>query len=435
MEATRWEENSDGSSDSLLGALAPPRVVGAEDLLLSSSDEDGAFPRMRGRPKVVTGARSRFIVGEKLGEGAYGTVKEGIDETSMRIVAIKIVDLRRLRKVRGGVEGIEREVAVQKKLKRHANLIELVDVVRDAAKSKMYIILEMANGCSVQELAEAAPGGRVPESQVANLVFQTLTGLQTMHGRGIVHRDIKPANLMLTSAGGLKISDFGVAEFLDGFKSDDSVSRTSGSPAFQAPEIAKGEQDYSGMKVDVWALGVTVFYLVTGDIPFKGDNLIALFDSISTGSYVTPDMLQPDCVDVLSHMLEVDWRKRWSVDELLKHPWVARGSRSLSPEQREKDNWVPVPRKEFGILNVVKRMYDIDEPAQPSAEPPSTPRTARASPTEGTGVWHNWLLGGDAPDSDAPRASGSSARPAPVAEPQTQPQAAPAPASSDCVLM
>lgn len=345
----------------------------------SSSDDESddffGYPsslqrrRSYAKPKTVRGTKTSFILGGKLGEGAYGIVKEGIDEQSLRIVAVKVLDLRRLRKLRGGMEGVEREVAVQKRLKRHVNLIELIDVVRQPAKNKMYIVLEMANGCTAHELADAVEGKRLPESQVANFTFQTLKGLQYMHGKGVVHRDIKPSNLILNVSGDLKISDFGVAEFLNEYNVDDQVSRTSGSPAFQAPEIATGVQGYSGMKVDVWALGVSVYLLLTGKIPFESDNLVALFDLIAKGEYEEPTSLNEGCRDVLRAMLTVDWEKRSSVDDLLKHPWVVRGGAELSEAQRIEKGWVPIPRKDFRILEVVKRMYNTE--VETTAQEPS----------------------------------------------------------------
>lgn len=320
-------------------------------------------PRAKRPPKSIAGTKSSFILGDKLGEGAHAIVKEGMDQLSLRIVAVKILDMRRLRRVRGGLDAVDREIAVQKRLKRHPNLIELIDVVRQKAKNKMYIILEMANGCPVQSLLDAAPQKRLVESQVVNFAYQTLVGLQYMHGKGVVHRDVKPSNLMLTANGILKISDFGVAEFLDEYDSEDNVSRTSGSPAFQAPEIARGEHGYSGMKVDVWALGVSLYLMLSGRIPFEGESLIDLFQNIGEGKYDILEGVSDECQHVIACMLTVDWKERISVDDLLKNAWISRGAIDLSPQQREEKGWMHIPKKEFGILDVVKRMYVTDDDA------------------------------------------------------------------------
>lgn len=365
------------TNSSVQSHLLPNTLFRASSGFLSSdsSDDDDdddndasifgtSYPRPTRPPKSIQGTKTSFILGAKLGQGAYAVVKEGIDEQSLRIVAVKILDLRRIRRVRGGVEAIEREVSVQKRLKRHQNLIELIDVIRQQPpKMKMHIILEMATGCSVHELAESAPERRLCESQVANFTHQALTGLHYMHGKGVVHRDIKPSNMMLSANGILKISDFGVAEFLDEYNSDDNVSRTSGSPAFQAPEIANGEHGYSGMKVDVWALGVSMYMLLTGCIPFQGDTLVALFENISRGEYEPMADISSEAQDIIAKMLTVSWRERASVEELLKHSWVVRGAVEISSEEKDKRGWMVVPKKEFGILEVVKRMFEEDAAA------------------------------------------------------------------------
>lgn len=299
------------------------------------------------------------MLGNKLGDGAFATVKEAIDETTLRIVAVKAIDTRRIRKLRGGLDAVQREIAVQKRL-RHDNVIELIDVVRVPNKSRLYIVLELANGCSVEELA-ALGDGKLPEHQVANIVAQTLAALHYMHGRGVVHRDVKPSNLMLSASGVVKISDFGVAEFLDEYKDDDNVSRTSGSPAFQAPEIATGEIKYSGMKVDVWALGVTTYLLLTGKVPFFSESLVGLFDVIGKGVYETPENVSEGARDVIRRMLTVDWRQRAGVDELLKHSWITKAGIEKSESSGWRSTWVDIPKRDSSVMPILKRMYNDEK--------------------------------------------------------------------------
>lgn len=354
----------------------------------SGDDDDDVFgalspapSRSHKPPKRVRGSRTTFILGDKLGEGAYATVKEGIDENSLRIVAVKILDLRRLRRQRV-LASVDREVAVQKALKRHRNIIEQIDVIRPAApKTSMYIVLEMATGCTVADMLKASPNNCLVESQVANLCYQTLCGLAYIHGKGVVHRDIKPDNLMLLVDGTLKISDFGVAEFLNKYEEDDNVTRTSGSPAFQAPEIARGDTDYSGTKVDVWALGVTVYMLLSGSVPFKGDMLLALFDNIVSGDYKQLEDVSPECQEAISAMLTMKWEERPGVEQLLRLPWFTDiGAVERSQQEKENLGWMPVPKKQFRILDVVKRMYMNDEDVAPSSVSPSTAGPAVAAP-------------------------------------------------------
>lgn len=372
------------SSANSTTVFQPASFLSSDD----SSDDDHLFAltpsyRRRKKPRRINTPRSTFIIGGKLGEGAYGTVREGIDEHSLKIVAIKILDTKRLRKLRGGVEAIRREVAIQRKLRRHKNLIELIDAVEAKEKSKIYIILEMANGSTVQQLADRAQDRRLPESQVQNFAFQTLKGLQYMHGKGVVHRDIKPANLMLTASGLLKISDFGVAEFLNEYDKDDNVSKTSGSPAFQAPEIATGALGYSGRKVDVWALGVTIYYLLTGKIPFEADNLYLLFELIGRGEYEEPEWMNEPCKQVLREMLTVDWEKRSGVDQLLKNSWVTRGDQTLTQDEQKERGWIPVKTRQSEILNNLGDYCKTDEQDGPVPQrgPATTASASTASQT------------------------------------------------------
>ncbi|CAN8065021.1 unnamed protein product [Agarophyton chilense] len=384
---SHWSRSSDDPADFLFPRRTAPDAHGApfaQDSFpfsfdSSSSDED--FPSAPRRPKFIQGTKSSFLLGEKLGEGAFAVVKEGIDQNSLRLVAVKVLDMRRVRKMRGGTDAVLREVRIQKKLKRHPNLIELIDVIRPKNSSKTYIVLELANGCTLAELAERN-GGTLPHTQVANYAYQVLRGLHYMHGKNVVHRDIKPANMMVTTNGTLKISDFGVAEFLDEYNQEDNVSRTSGSPAFQAPEIARGDEDYSGMKVDVWALGISIFFLVTGQIPFHGENLMQLFENIGAGEFEMPENLPEDLTDVLHKMLTVDWRERQGVSELLRHPWILQGSAVVPDAQKEELKWAKVPAVRVNILDAVKRLYGNDEDMIQTSTltddvPPSDP-----SPTE-----------------------------------------------------
>lgn len=357
---------SNSSKLSQLGKTLPDiaNANAAGPSLWSSSDEDdpgessGSFSSnfpsktMPQKVKMV----DKYIIGAKIGEGAYAVVREGLNVETLRIVAVKVVDMRRLRKIRGGVENMKREVKVQKTLKRHPQLIELLSVYEDTAKSKCYLFMEMGTGCTVQELIDRAPGKRLSTSQAAYILHQTLSGLLYMHRRGIVHRDIKPSNIMLNANSEVKIADFGVAEFLDQYDREDNVTRTSGSPAFQAPEIANGEEGYSGMKVDVWAVGVSAYFMLVGRIPFESDNLLGLFRAIAAGKYNIPTELGESICDAIQQMLRVDWHERPSVEELLRHPWIARADRLPSPQKQEEDDWVKVPRKHFTVLEVANNM-------------------------------------------------------------------------------
>lgn len=355
-----------------LGGVGTAEINGLGAATGSNTLNDFSRPKKRrSPPRTITGAR-KWLLGERIGTGASSTVRAGIDVTSLQIAAVKVLDMRKLRRTRGALDRIKCEIKILRAL-NHTNVIALRDVVDDPVRNRKYLVLEMVNGASLQDLIQKegtgtiGQGNRLPDTQVANFAHQTLIALEYVHGRGYVHRDVKPANLLVTSTGVLKLSDFGVAELLDVYDSEDRVSKTLGSPAFQAPEIASGADEYSGTRVDVWALGVTLFYLLTGNVPFQADSHIGLFREIAKGEYVYPqdkDIVIPEmaknCID---KMLKVDFKERWSVDQLLKDPWIQLGAEPRTKAEQKTLGWTHVEAKNFNVLELVNRYLEGDSPS------------------------------------------------------------------------
>lgn len=198
----------------------------------------------------------KYVMGDVLGEGSYGKVKEVLDSETLSRRAVKILTKRKLRRIPNGEQNVQREIQLLRDL-RHKNVIELIDVLYNDEKQKMYLIMEYCVG-GLQELVDSAPEKKLPLFQVHKYFRQLIFGLEYLHGRGVIHKDIKPGNLLLTLDQTLKISDFGVAEALETMSVDDTCITAQGSPAFQPPEIATGQEIFSGFKVDIWSSGVTL---------------------------------------------------------------------------------------------------------------------------------------------------------------------------------
>ncbi|XP_045493210.1 serine/threonine-protein kinase STK11 isoform X2 [Colias croceus] len=284
----------------------------------------------------------KYVMGDVLGEGSYGKVKEMLDSETLCRRAVKILKKRKLRRIPNGEQNVQREIQLLRIL-RHKNVIELVDVMYNDEKQKMYLVMEFCVGV-LQDMLESSPGKKFPQHQAHDYFTQLLDGLEYLHGQGVVHKDIKPGNLLLTLDQTLKITDFGVAEALDMFSPIDTCYTGQGSPAFQPPEIANGAETFSGIKVDIWSSGVTLYNMTTGRYPFEGDNVYRLLTAIGRAEPAPPppDVGAP-LARLLAHMLQRDPALRPTVDEIRRHDWVRAipplqpGEKIVSPRSRRSD--------------------------------------------------------------------------------------------------
>ncbi|XP_061878701.1 serine/threonine-protein kinase STK11 isoform X1 [Entelurus aequoreus] len=297
----------------------------------------------RKRAKLI----GKYLMGDLLGEGSYGKVKEMLDSETLCRRAVKILKKKKLRRIPNGEANVKkkpeltqtardhhvtareyendglyntREIQLLRRL-QHKNVIQLVDVLYNEEKQKMYMVMEYCV-CGMQQMLDSVPEKRFPIFQAHGYFCQLLDGLEYLHSQGIVHKDIKPGNLLLTTDGALKISDLGVAEALHPFAEDDTCRTSQGSPAFQPPEIANGLDTFSGFKVDIWSAGVTLYNITTSLYPFEGDNIYKLFENIGKGEFTIPEECGPPLSDLLRGMLEYDPAKRFSIQNIRQHNWV-----------------------------------------------------------------------------------------------------------------
>lgn len=236
---------------------------------------------------------------------------------TLRRVAVKIMKGKKLRKIPNGQENVKREISLLRRL-QHPNVVELIEVLYNDAKEKMYVVMEFCCG-ELQDLVEKSPSRKLEIDMARHFFIQLIDGLLYLHSKSVIHRDIKPGNLLISVDGTLKISDFGVADCLSMFSENLICTSTAGSPAFQAPEIATGKETFDGTKADVWAAGVTLFFLVTGKYPFSGGNVFHLFENIAKGAFDLPQV-DPLLRDLLAKMLTKDPCDRISVYQISQHP-------------------------------------------------------------------------------------------------------------------
>ncbi|KAK7100957.1 serine/threonine-protein kinase STK11-like isoform X2 [Littorina saxatilis] len=290
-------------------------VLGAAMFIHRVNSNDIVYQPRRRRAKLI----GKYLMGDVLGEGSYGKVKEMLDTESLFRRAVKILKRKKLRKIPNGEQNVQREIQLLKRL-HHKNVIHLVDMLYNEEKQKMYMIMEYCV-TELQEMLESVPERKFPVWQAHRYFYQLIEGLEYLHGNGIVHKDIKPGNLLLTQDEVLKITDLGVAEALDTFARDDSCRTSQGSPAFQPPEIANGLDTFPGFKVDIWCSGVTLYNMTTSLYPFEGDNIYKLFENIGKGKFKIPDSLDNLTADLLKGMMKYEAAERFTLEQIKQHDW------------------------------------------------------------------------------------------------------------------
>ncbi|NWU63695.1 SIK2 kinase, partial [Pterocles burchelli] len=226
-------------------------------------------------------------------------------------VAIKIIDKTRLDP--SNLEKIYREVQIMKLL-NHPHIIKLYQVME--TKDMLYIVTEFAkNGEMFDHLTS---NGHLTESEARKKFWQILSAVEYCHSHHIVHRDLKTENLLLDANMNIKLADFGFGNF---YKSGEPLSTWCGSPPYAAPEVFEGKE-YEGPHLDIWSLGVVLYVLVCGSLPFDGPNLPTLRQRVLEGRFRIPYFMSEDCETLIRRMLVVDPTKRITISQIKQHKWM-----------------------------------------------------------------------------------------------------------------
>jgi tRNA A-37 threonylcarbamoyl transferase component Bud32 len=251
----------------------------------------------------------RYEILEELGRGAMGIVYKGRDPKLNRVTAIKTIrftddfDEEQAAKIR---EQFYREAEVVAKLS-HPNIVTIFDVGEDLDLS--YLAMEYLEGESLERFARK--DNLMPIRKGIDVAAQVCDALAYAHGHGIVHRDIKPANIMILKNGLVKVTDFGIARATASSKTRTGVIK--GTPYYMSPE------QISGMKVDgrsdIFSLGIVFYQLLTGELPFGGENLAAIMYQITTVDPEPPTKHNPKiykaAVAILNRALEKSLESRY----------------------------------------------------------------------------------------------------------------------------
>lgn len=266
---------------------------------------------------------SYLCTGIELGRGKFATVCEGRNMETGEKLAIKIMDKQKLLAEDPRVgDFLQRETSIMKSL-NHPSVVRLYDVLDNGAT--LYLVMEFCPGGTLADYLTMKK--QIPEEEAQIYIRQIASGLKYMKARNVSHRDLKPANLLLvTQKDGTrhaKITDFTFARFLN----PGEISKTLvGSPLYMAPEIFNDYQ-YDGV-ADLWSVGVILFEMVVGHVPFPADTLMKLIQVLRTSEAVIPDSLglSQNCKHLIRCLLQKDAKSRISWENFFAHPWIGLGA-------------------------------------------------------------------------------------------------------------
>lgn len=256
----------------------------------------------------------RYRLERTIGKGSYGKVKAALDLQGGGRVAIKFIARSSIRKPAHTVR-IRREINLLTAL-HHPNIVGLQETVETA--QDIVLVMEYVRGADLFERIVGHEGQRFPEAEARPLMEQIVAAIEYCHAHRVVHRDLKPENVMVNGEGRVKLIDFGFANM---FHPRGFLETNCGSPLYAAPEIVQGIR-YVGPEVDVWSLGVILFAVLTGTLPFEDDQLKGLYAKICAGNFTMPSYLSAGARDLIRSMLTLDVRQRYTISQVARHPWL-----------------------------------------------------------------------------------------------------------------
>nr|XP_008259171.2 serine/threonine-protein kinase SIK3 isoform X5 [Oryctolagus cuniculus] len=255
-----------------------------------------------------------YEIDRTIGKGNFAVVKRATHLVTKAKVAIKIIDKTQLDEE--NLKKIFREVQIMKML-CHPHIIRLYQVME--TERMIYLVTEYASGGEIFDHLVAH--GRMAEKEARRKFKQIVTAVYFCHCRNIVHRDLKAENLLLDANLNIKIADFGFSNL---FTPGQLLKTWCGSPPYAAPELFEGKE-YDGPKVDIWSLGVVLYVLVCGALPFDGSTLQNLRARVLSGKFRIPFFMSTECEHLIRHMLVLDPNKRLSMEQICKHKWMKLG--------------------------------------------------------------------------------------------------------------
>jgi serine/threonine protein kinase len=294
---------------------------------------------LSGRTKFKLGP---YIVTDWIGQGGMGQVYKGMHEVMGRESAVKVLPLTKA--TPEAITNFTREIRTQAQLD-HTNLVRAYDAGHDG--NVHYLVVEYVPGTDLRRLIRTH--GALPVQQAANVIMQAAKGLDHAHKRGLIHRDVKPGNILVTPDGIAKVSDLGLAGFVNDAENDPRAGKIVGTADYLAPEIIRSPGDISAV-CDIYSLGCTLYYAVCGKVPFPGGTPRDKARRHCEETPWHPRRFNPEIpeefVEVIADMMEKNPRDRiQTAAEVVARleSWAAEASPISSRKLGSKSPWTAPP--------------------------------------------------------------------------------------------
>merc|ERR1719464_202390 len=261
--------------------------------------------------------KQNYVIDNKtkvLGVGAFGRVFMTTNkfETNFH-VAIKVLDKHKLAE---NIDCIMEEVAILNRLD-HPNIVKYFETYDDS--KYIYLVMEYISGCQLFDKITQQTNQTFGEREAASYMEKLFQAINHCHAQGVIHRDIKPENIMITDSGSVRLIDFGLSKANRG---NANMTTVAGTPYYMAPEVLMGNY---GAKADIWSLGVLMYTLVSGYLPFQGQTSAEVFRKIKEADFhfnhVEFDAISDECKDLIRKLLVVNPKKRLTGKQALEHNW------------------------------------------------------------------------------------------------------------------
>ncbi|RLU24302.1 hypothetical protein DMN91_002390 [Ooceraea biroi] len=340
---------------------------------------------------------NEYEVQGEIGKGSFGVVKKVYNKYNHTLYAMKILNKKKLMK-KAGIFGrvvpgktsvdplanVHREIAILKKLD-HPNVVKLIEVLDHPDKNNFYLVFELVHRGEILVIPTNQP---LKEETARRYFRDVVMGVEYLHYQKIVHRDIKPSNLLVDRNDRIKIADLGVSTELR--EPGELLSGQIGTPAFSAPETTVTGAEFSGPPCDLWSMGVTLFALLVGDVPWRSSDSKTVQALIRDAPLAFPEgsEVSANLRSLIGRMLEKPPEKRATIIDVKQHPWLTRDGAEPLPSQTDTCRVpITVTNEEvtkLGTLVLVKNMlrqHSLQNPFLPKRSTRSTANNEAAVTT------------------------------------------------------